>query len=203
MPDPISNLLAVLENYPNGRAVDNPYGHESQRKNLRAYFEALIQWPCSGDLLVGIAPGYAGCALTGIPFTSEDVIQNSPHPFVCGLRPHLCAAGMQSEPTATIVWDYLSQRPAIPAFWNIFPFHPHKPGNPGKNRTPTAEEVRFGHEVLNSVVEIFAPKRILAIGKLPHKTLSKFKHPLLADYIRHPAYGGKAGFIAGMKSFGI
>jgi uracil-DNA glycosylase len=203
MPDPISNLLAILENHPSGHSVANPYCHELQRGNLRAYFEALIQRPCSGDLLVGIAPGHAGCALTGIPFTSEDVIQNSPHPFVCGLRPHLRIAGTQSEQTATIIWNYLSECPAVPAFWNIFPFHPHKPGNPDSNRTPTAEEAWFGHEILNSVVEIFAPKRILAIGKLPYNTLLKFKHPRLKGYIRHPAYGGKKDFIAGMRKYGI
>jgi len=56
---------------------------------------------------------------------------------------------------------------------------------------------------LNQVVEIFAPKRILAIGKTVYNPLSRFKHPLLAGYIRHPANGGKASFIAGMKSFGI
>jgi hypothetical protein len=203
MPDPISKLLAILENYPNGRAVANPYCHEWQRENLRTYLQALIQWPCSGDLLVGEAPGYAGCALTGIPFTSEAVIQNSRHPFVCRLRPHLRIAGTQSEQTATIIWNYLSERPAVPAFWNIFPFHPHKPGNPGGNRTPTTEEAQFGHEILNRVVEILAPKRILAIGKTAFNTLAQFKHPLLAGYIRHPANGGKAGFIAGMKTFGI
>jgi hypothetical protein len=203
MSDPISILLAILENHPSSRNVTNPYCHELQRKNLRAYFEALIRWPCSGDLLVGEAPGHAGCARTGIPFTSEDVIQNSQHPFVCGLRPHLCAAGMQSEPTATIVWDYLLQSTAIPAFWNIYPFHPHKLGNSDSNRTPTAEEARFGLEILNSVVEMFAPKRIFAIGKLPYNTLLKFKHSLLVDYIRHPAYGGKKDFIAGMRKYGI
>jgi uracil-DNA glycosylase len=203
MPDPISNLLAILENHPNGHTVANPYCHALQRENLRAYFDALIQWPCSGDLLVGEAPGYAGCALTGIPFTSEAVIQNSRHRFVCGLRPHLRIAGTQSEQTATIIWNYLSECPAVPAFWNIFPFHPHKPGNPGGNRMPTAEEAQFGHEILSSVVEIFAPKRILAIGKTSLNTLSQFKHPLLAGYIRHPANGGKRDFIGGMRKFGI
>ncbi len=203
MPDPISNLLAILEGCPDGHTVANPYGHELQRGNLRAYFEALIRWPCSGDLLVGEAPGHAGCARTGMPFTSEAVIQSSRHPFICRLRPRLRTAGTQSEQTATIIWDYLSERPAVPAFWNIFPFHPHKPGNPGGNRTPTAEETQFGHGILNRVVEIFAPKRILAIGRTASNTLSQFKHPLLAGYIRHPANGGKAGFIAGMKTFGI
>jgi uracil-DNA glycosylase len=203
MPDPISNLLAILEGYRNGHTVANPYGHELQRGNLRAYFEALIRWPYTGDLLVGEAPGYAGCALTGMPFTSEAIIQSSRHPFICRLRPLLRTAGTQSEQTATIIWNYLSERPAVPAFWNIFPFHPHKPGNPGSNRTPTAEEAQFGHGILNRVAEILAPKRILAIGKLPYNTLLRFKHPLLKGYIRHPAHGGKAGFIAGMKSFGI
>ena len=203
MPDPISNLRAILESYPNSRAVANPYRHELQCKNLRAYFETLMEWPCSGGLLVGEAPGYAGCALTGIPFTSEDVIQHNRHPFVCRLRPHLHIAGTQSEQTATIVWNYLSERPAVPAFWNIFPFHPHKPGKPGGNRTPTVGEAQFGREILDRVVEIFAPKRIVAIGKTAFNTLSRFKHPLLTGCIRHPANGGKAGFIAGMKSFGI
>ena len=203
MPDPIANLLAILENYPNGQAVANPYRHELQRENLRAYLLALIQWPCSGDLLVGEAPGYAGCALTGIPFTSEAVVRNSRHPFVCGLRPHLRIAGTQSEQTATIIWNYLSERPAVPAFWNIFPFHAHPPNNLGKNRAPTTEEARFGCGILSRVVEMLAPNRILAIGKTAHNTLAQVKHPLLAGYIRHPANGGKAGFIAGMKMFGI
>ena len=203
MPDPISKLLAILAGHPNGRTVANPYCHELQRKNLWAYLEALVQWPCSGDLLVGEAPGYAGCALTGIPFTSEAVIQNSRHPFICELRPHLRITGTQSEQTATIIWNYLSQCPNVPAFWNIFPFHPHKPSDADGNRTPTAEETQFGHGILNMVVEIFAPKRILAIGKTASNTLSQFKHPLLAGYVRHPANGGKASFIAGMKKFGI
>jgi hypothetical protein len=203
MPDPISKLLATLESYPSGSVVANPYGHELQRENLRAYLQTLIQWPCSGDLLVGEAPGYAGCALTGIPFTSEAVIQNSRHPFICRLRPHLRISGTQSEQTATITWNYLSECSTVPAFWNIFPFHPHKPGNPGDNRTPTAEEAQFGYGILNMVVEIFATKRILAIGKTAFNTLEQFKHPLLAGYVRHPANGGKAGFIASMRTFGV
>lgn len=196
-------MLAVLESFPDSHTVANPYRHKLQRGNLRAYFEALVHWPCSRDLLVGEAPGYAGCALTGIPFTSEAVIQRHRHPFLRRLRPHLRTAGMQSEQTATIIWNYLSERPFVPAFWNIFPFHPHKPRNAAGNRTPTAEEALIGHEILNRVVEILTPKRILGIGKTASKTLSQFKHSLLAGYIRHPANGGKAGFIAGMKAFGL
>ncbi|HXR05353.1 MAG TPA: hypothetical protein VN836_11670 [Verrucomicrobiae bacterium] len=59
MPDPISNFLATLGDYPDSRTVTNPYGHESRRENLQAYFQALIRWPCSSDLLVGEAPGYS------------------------------------------------------------------------------------------------------------------------------------------------
>ena len=203
MPDPISQLLSVLEEYPDSCTVANPYRHELQRKNLRVYLETLLRWPYSGDLLVGEAPGYAGCALTGIPFTSEALIRNSGHPFLRELRPHIRIAGTQSEQTATIVWNYLSERPALPAFWNIFPFHPHEPGQLRGNRAPTVEEREFGHEFVGGVVGVLAPKRILAIGKTAHNTLSRFKHPLLAGYIRHPANGGTAGFITGMKSLGI
>jgi uracil-DNA glycosylase len=110
---------------------------------------------------------------------------------------------MQSEQTATIIWNYLSECPAVPAFWNVFPFHTHKPGTPGSNRTPKTEETQVGCKILDRVVEILGPKRILAIGKTACNTLMQFKHSLLAGYIRHPANGGKAGFIAGMKSFRI
>jgi len=203
MPDTISELLAVLERHPDGDAVENPYRHELRRANLQAYLHALIGWPYSGDLLVGEAPGYAGCALTGIPFTSEAVIQTSRHPFVCELRPRLRIAETQGEQTATIIWDYLSEHAAIPALWNIFPFHAHHPGRSRGNRTPTTEETQFGCEILNRAVMSLCPKRILAIGKTAFNALTQLKHPLLAGYIRHPANGGKSGFIAGMKSFGI
>ena len=91
----------------------------------------------------------------------------------------------------------------VPAFWNIFPFHPRKPGIPGGNRRPTVGEAQFGHGILNLVAEIFAPKRILAVGRIAANTLTQFREPLLAGYTRHPANGGKAGFVAGMNSFGI
>jgi uracil-DNA glycosylase len=203
MPDLISNLLAILEEYPDSRTVENPYRHEPQRENLRAYFRALVQWPCSGDLLVGEAPGYAGCALTGIPFTSEAVIRNSRHPFIRRLRPRLRVAGTQSEQTATIIWNYLSERSAVPALWNIFPFHLHPPDKPLGNCTPMPEEAQFGCEILDRVTAWLGPKRILAVGKTAFDTLTRCKHPLLAGYIRHPANGGKAGFIAGMRASGI
>jgi hypothetical protein len=52
-------------------------------------------------------------------------------------------------------------------------------------------------------VEVLGPNRIVAIGKTAYHALLRFKYPLLAGYVRHPANGGKAGFIDGMKSFGI
>src|SRR5882724_7796130 len=124
-PQLISNLDSILTAYPASVTVANSYRSPSLAQNVTEYFDALIRHPYSGDLLVAEAPGFAGCALTGIPLTSEQIIAHSAHPFMASLRSRLFRAGEQRESTATMVWNCLSGTSKPPAFWNTFPFHPH------------------------------------------------------------------------------
>jgi uracil-DNA glycosylase len=205
MPDPslIPTVLTMLSVYPASTTIGNAYASPHLVNNLNEYLYALISYPYSGDLLVGEAPGYAGCALTGIPFTSEHLIASSSHPFLAGLRPLLFRAGTQTERSATMVWNHLARGTKLPALWNAFPFHPHPPGNPFDNRTPTTAEAVFGARVLDFILRILTPTRVFTIGRVAEAALSVHFPHLTAPYIRHPSNGGHGKFISGMTAYSI
>jgi uracil-DNA glycosylase len=200
----IPTLIHELKTAPALPNTNNPYAKPDCVNNLEVYVAQLCSGPFSGHLLVGEAPGYKGCARTGIPFTSERVFSSSSHPFITVLRPSLKypAGARCAESTATIVWEYL-KAPVVPAFWNTFPFHPHYAGNPHSNRAPTAPEIAFGKRYLDLVLQILCPHTIIAVGKTAEGSLKALFSVTNVPSVRHPANGGKSQFIAGMKAFGI
>ncbi len=105
---------------------------------------------------------------------------------------------LESENTASIVWEYLQSVTRLPLFWNAFPFHPHPAGNERKNRAPSVAEVNEGSEYLKELADIFQPSTIAGLG---HKGTACVKKVFNEDvlYIRHPSYGGKRDFLKGMS----
>jgi uracil-DNA glycosylase len=125
-------------------------------------------------LLVGEAAGYRGARVSGIPFTSERLLN--------GTGP--------GEATATIVHEVLTDlgvdRDLL--LWNLVPTHPHQPGNPESNRRPTRDEVEAGRTFLHRLA---GGRRIVPIGRLAQAELG-------GPYIRHPSHGGKSEFRAAL-----
>ena len=77
--------------------------------------------------------------------------------------------------------------------WNIFPFHPHKDGNPLTNRTPTDKRTTSRLGVYKTLVRSTyklggAEPLVLAVGQKSADTMGKFG--LLPLGLRHPANGG-------------
>jgi uracil-DNA glycosylase len=140
-----------------------------RRARLAAY---LALRTSARILLVGEAAGYRGARVSGIPFTSERVLN--------GRCP--------GEATATIVHRVLAElgleRDVL--LWNLVPTHPHEPGNPDSNRRPTRDEVEAGRTFLHRLA---AGRRIVPIGRLAQAELG-------GPYIRHPAHGGAEDFRA-------
>jgi uracil-DNA glycosylase len=148
-------------------------------------------------LILGEAPGYNGCRLTGIPFTSEMVLfenpffKNEPIQFISE------KGNLKREISATIMWSELSEYIEKPLIWNIFPFHPHSKENAKTNRTPTKTELTEGKSFLTELLEIFNIQKIIAIGRKPESQLTNIG--IACTYIRHPANGGKHQFVKGLK----
>jgi len=196
----IRRFVDALAAFSTSRVLANPYRSACCRQNLEAYLAALLNWPYSGHLLVGEAPGERGCARTGIPFTDERMLKSGSHPFLKSLRSAVLVAGTTSENTAGIVWNHLCDCQVLPAFWNAVPFHPRSAT--GANRMPTRVEVEAGHFFLKQLLSLLSPRWVIAVGRTAEHSLQKIA---ITDFqtVRHPSHGGKREYIAGLNLAGI
>lgn len=142
-------------------------------------------------ILVGEAPGYQGCHVTGIPFTSERLL-------IAGSIPRVSCGGARlsarhipwSEPSATTVWGTLHQLGLAEhaVLWNAYPWHPHRPGNLQSNRTPTPAERVAGVPVLEALLRAYPRARVFAVGRTAEASLRDAGQA--AEPLRHPSMGG-------------
>ncbi|WP_238365592.1 uracil-DNA glycosylase [Mesobacterium pallidum] len=195
--------------------VDAFAGASAQRTaQLEAYLAHRVD--TARVLLVAEAPGYQGARFSGIAMTCERTLagqkegvplsavfgdsftpRRTSDPAVARNAPER-AHGF-SEPTASIVWRELVAHDATRAavLWNVFPYHPCKPGQPLTNRTPTPAEVAARMELLHAFLAVFQGRQIIAIGNTARDHLAQAG--LTAPAVRHPANGGAGKFRAGLR----
>ena len=187
----------------------NPYAGDDEntairRANLRLYLHALAERRPS-VMLVMEAPGYRGCRITGVPVTSRKIVQEG----LPGLDLFGEAQGYSTtddagfervwgEQSATIVWETMANLGCVPLIWNTYPFHPHQMGKPLTNRAPRRPEVAQGLPFLQTLIALFQPKQIIAVGNVAHGGLAELG--ITAEKVRHPAQGGKNAFVAGIRA---
>lgn len=162
--DTISKFIAELKKQKNTATIFNPYLEPEITNNLIAYLKLMLNIEGKRILLIGEAPGYKGCKITGIPFSSGKVFERIDHPILRQLKGNLMLSKIEAENTATIVWNYLATKNTTPLFWNSFPFHPHPKGNANKNRAPTNQEIDYGVKFLHALNKLFKPGLIAGIG---------------------------------------
>lgn len=193
----LDDLLESLSERESSEIVFNQYQDEEIRNNLKLYFNYLIQNK-HDVLMIGEAPGYRGCRLTGIPFTSGVVIKNAKHKIFREIGSEIKLHQVFSENTATILWNFLGNDRPVPILWNAFPFHPHERGMLESNRKPDVQELKEGKKYLKIVYDIFKPKKLCSLGRVGEITLRELFPSEEIIYIRHPSRGGKKNFINGM-----
>jgi len=195
----IEKLLKELSKRESSATVFNPYRDPGQLNNLREYLNYLVLNPFP-VMLVGESPGYKGCRLTGIPFTSGFVVRNSPHRMFEEIGKKIVLEKEVSEATGTIMWKYLGRDKPVPILWNSYPFHPFRRRKPESNRKPTSPEVQEGIVYVKMIYEIFKPQIICSIGRVGEGILKETFPEMEIHYIRHPSRGGKSEFMSGMDS---
>jgi uracil-DNA glycosylase len=149
-------------------STHNQYARSVVRRNrLAEYLDARRRAPI---LLVGEAAGYNGARVSGLAFTSERQLT--------GIGP--------AEPSATVVHRTLLELGIADdvLLWNVVPTHPHRPGRPRSNRTPTRAEIDASAPFLAALVR---GRRVIAVGRVAERALG-------APYVRHPSHGGARTF---------
>ena len=104
-----------------------------------------------------------------------------------------------AEQTAEIVWRVLSQIETSVFLWNVFPLHPHEPGNPFSNRPHNSAERRIGEEFLAELILLLRPRRLIAIGTDAFRTTQRLCSRQKVFRVRHPSYGGQVQFLREMQ----
>lgn len=205
MPVDISQFIDQLANATPPSNCANPYDCERpfaalRRHNLQTYLKLMAQQQPQ-LLLIGEAPGYRGCRLTGIPFVSPHILAGLDKRF--GLSTDLFQPAsewthIQREASATVVWRTVGTWQPLPLFWNIFPFHPYQPGKPQSNRTPKAGEIRAGRPFLTQMRHLFPHTKLIAVGKKAAITLARWEMTFTA--VRHPSHGGAKQFQSALQN---
>ena len=175
---------------------NTPHG-KARKENLILYLNKIKHINPS-IIIVGEAPGYRGCKVTGIPFTSEKVLKENI--FFSDLNVNfLNSITYHTEVSASKVWSVLNDSKTDALLWNIYPFHPYNSDRENSNRTPTKEELEIGLNFLKGILGLFEIKVIIAIGRTAEQQIKSFTKEV--TYIRHPANGGTAEFEKGFKNF--
>jgi len=195
----IEKFLDRLAKRANKNCTNNPYKDDRILNNLRVYLKKLQKSYYNDTLLIAEAPGYSGCNITGIPFTTVKTINQKPHKIFYDLEKEIYKGKLYGDNSGTIVWDYLKDKNNLPLLWNAFPFHPYKKYNKLSNRKPNKKELEEGISYIIDLIEIFDPKIIASIGRYGQNSLVKIFPSKEIIYIRHPSYGGKKEFIKGMN----
>ena len=193
----LDSLLRSLSERPSSTVVFNQYLNTHALNNLKLFLHYLLEHR-HDVLLIGEAPGYRGCRLTGIPFTSGSVIRASRHDIFKQIGDRIKLPQFDKEATASVFWEFFDTDRPVPILWNAFPFHPHLSGNPNSNRKPDRSEIEEGKRYLLLLHQIFQPRRLCSLGRVGQAILNELFPDSEIIYVRHPSRGGKKSFIGGM-----
>ncbi|HET7662333.1 MAG TPA: uracil-DNA glycosylase [Rhodanobacteraceae bacterium] len=168
-----------------------------RRQNLRSYLVAAGAIGVD-TIWMGRDLGYRGGRRTGLALTDEAHLGEMETLYPgCKFRKATKGPTL-AERTATEIWSILRKLELPPLLWNVFPFHPHEPGNPFSNRRFTGKELRAVEDINAALISWLRVKRIIAIGQDAAHYASRFDVTVVV--VRHPSYGGVKEFRAGMAT---
>ena len=149
------------------------------------------------SLWIGRDLGYRGGRRTGLAFTDDVHVQAHAERWELSVE-QPTKGEVVAEQTAAVTWRVLSRVNVSVFLWNVFPLHPHEPGNPFSNRSHNARERRVGEEFLSELILLLKPCRLVAIGNDAARAARRLGDQHRVIQVRHPSYGGQTLFSAQM-----
>ena len=150
------------------------------------------------SIWIGRDLGYRGGRRTGLALTDDVHIDEYAARWGLSVQ-RLTKGEIAAERTAAAIWSVLSQINLSVFLWNVFPLHPHEPGNPFSNRSHNSIERRTGEELLSQLILLLKPHRLIAIGNDAAQTARRLSDQHRVVQVRHPSYGGQTQFVAQMS----
>ncbi len=167
-----------------------------RRRSLRTLLSAA-QVLGIDTIWMGRDLGYRGGRRTGLALTDEVRLAQfaDVYPGTDAAKSTLGPA--VAERTATEIWAVLAQLDLPPLLWNVFPFHPHEPGQPFTNRKFTSAELKIADALNRQLLSWLGIRRIIAIGQDAAHYAGQFG--VKVECVRHPSYGGVTEFREGIR----
>lgn len=178
-------------------AFDRPDAPRLRRRTLRIYLDA-VRASGADTAWMGRDLGYKGGRRTGLALTDEQHLHllSTVYPgasFTRATQGPSCA-----ERTATEIWKCLASLSIAPLLWNVFPLHPHEPGQPFSNRKFSAKELSAVQGLNAELFRWLGISRIVALGQDAAKYALTFG--IDVQHVRHPSYGGVTEFRASIRT---
>lgn len=167
-----------------------------RKNNLRTYLQSILDMGID-TIWMGRDLGYRGGRRTGLALTDEERLGLFARLYPGTIPVKATKGPVVAERTASEIWNVLLRLDQPPLLWNVFPFHPHEPGDPMTNRRFTAKELAMVSELNHQLVAWLKIKKIICIGQDAAGYARSMG--LQVECVRHPSYGGISDFRSGMQ----
>lgn len=180
---------------------DLPDAIAIRKSNLRKYWQAQYQLNVN-SLWVGEAPGYNGVRRSGIYLISEPQYEELGERLGGIDFQKATKTPNKATQSSKAVWKLIQALPSVPLTYDAFPLHSIRNTPPFVNRSPSKQELRSTAHILEEILAVFQPERIIAIGRKAEYALEYLG--VKSIYVRHPSRGGGPAFEQGIKGiYGI
>jgi hypothetical protein len=180
------------DNCPENDRTDAP---AIRRRNLSKVLEAAIGASVE-HFWVGRDLGYLGGRRTGLAMTDELHLEAQAQMWGISALTRATTGQACGERTAKEVWHWLVKHGRPTFLWNVFPLHPHRPGESHSNRPHTRSERDAAIHLLTWLHGEMRPKCVVALGRDAQQVLATMG--IVHVPVRHPSMGGLNDFRSAM-----